>query len=287
MCALDPVLDEVFARGTRVERVATGLRFTEGPAWIAKDRCLLFSDIPASRIYRLSEHGVLSVEHEETGQSNGLILDGAGRLVACEQGGRRITRYEQDGTRSVLADRYDGRRLNSPNDIALRSDGTLYFTDPTYGIRPHQQELGVQGVYRLALAQEPVLVAADFRLPNGLAFSPDEGLLYVDDSQARHIRVFRVLPDGALAGGEVLCDMNVPTSGDPDGITVDRQGRIYCAGPGGVWVIDPEGHRLGTIQLPEQPSNCTWGGPDLRTLYMTAHRSIYRVRARTGAPQRG
>ena len=165
----------------------------------------------------------------------------------------------------------------------VKSDGSIYFTDPPYGIKPHEKEQPVQGVYRLSPdAKQLTLVADDLEKPNGLAFSPDESKLYIDDSSPRrHIRVFDVQLDGMLANGRVFQDMNIHQSGSPDGMKVDAAGRVFCTGPGGVWVIDPTGTHLGTIVLPEQPSNCAWGDDDLRSLYMTARTSVYRIRVNT------
>jgi gluconolactonase len=181
-----------------------------------------------------------------------------------------------------LADAFLGKKLNSPNDVIVKSDGAIYFTDPNYGIRPEEQEQEVQGVYRLSPDGEDLsLVASDFARPNGLAFSPDEKKLYIDDSERRHIRVFNVNDDGSLSGGTVFHDMNIATPGAPDGMKVDIEGRIYCTGAGGVWVFDPDGNHLGTIVTPEKPSNCAWGGMDSRTLYITACSSVYAIRAQT------
>jgi gluconolactonase len=261
------------------ERVAKGFQFTEGPVWFAEERSLFFSDIPASRILKVTPDGRVTVFREPSGHSNGLTRDKHGRLIACEDGNRRVTRTEVDGSLTVLADKHGGKRLNSPNDVVVKSDGTIYFTDPTYGIRPEQQEQPVRGVYRLSPeSRELTLVAGDFTAPNGLAFSPDESRLYIDDSELRHIRAFDVHSDGSLSNGRVFCNMDIKMPGPPDGMKLDVLGNIYCTGPGGVWVLDEEGTHLGTIMVPEQPSNCAWGDDDLKTLYITAGTSVYRIR---------
>ena len=272
----------LFPPGTRLMRVATGFRFTEGPVWISKGKYLLFSDIHGNTIYKLSPKGQVSVFRRPSGKSNGLTLDREGRLLACEHGNRRVTRTAHDGSVGVMADKFEGKKLNSPNDVVVKSNGSIYFTDPPYGIKTVQQEQPIQGVYRLdpdraALA----LVANDFESPNGLAFSPDETKLYIDDSSARrHIRVFTVLANGSLSNGRLFHDMDIQEKGSPDGMKVDRKGHIYCTGPGGVWVLDPKGQHLGTIVLPEKPANCAWGDDDLRTLFITARTSVYTIRVK-------
>ena len=249
---------------------------------LKRKRRLLFSDIPANRIYRLAADGRVTTFREPSGNSNGLTRDKEGRLIACEHGNRRVTRTEADGSVVVLAQNFRGKRLNSPNDVIVKSDGAIYFTDPSYGIKSEEQEQPVQGVYRLSPdGDEFTLVADDFARPNGLAFSPDEKKLYIDDSERRHIRVFDVHDDGSLSEGSVFHDMNVSTPGSPDGMKVDVEGHVYCTGAGGVWVFDPAGNHLGTIITPEKPSNCAWGDDDWRSLYITAVTSVYKIRVNT------
>jgi gluconolactonase len=199
----------------------------------------------------------------------------------CEEGARQLTRLELDGSITVLADRFQSKRLNSPNDVVVKRDGAIYFSDPPYGIKPEQKEQPIQAVYRLSPEGELTVVAADFDAPNGLAFSPDERQLYIDDSGRRHIRVFDVLPDGSLANGRLFCDLNVPQPGAPDGMKLDSAGRIYCTAAGGIWVLDAEGTHLGTIVTPVSPSNCAWGDADWQTLYITAINSVYKIRVNT------
>jgi gluconolactonase len=259
------------------ERVATGFQFLEGPVWHPAGY-LLFSDIPAGRIYRWDEHGAAQIWHEPSGNSNGLTIDQNGRVVACEHGNRRVSRYEGQGQVTVLADRYNDKRLNSPNDIVVRSDGTIFFTDPPYGIQPDEREQPCNGVYRIGVDSVLELVLDDFDRPNGLAFSPDESTLYIGDSPRRHVRAFDVRPDGTLANSRVFADMDHPQPGSPDGMKVDQTGNLYVAGATGVWVFEPDGTSLGVIVIPERPANCAWGDEDRQTLYVTARTSLYRFR---------
>jgi sugar lactone lactonase YvrE len=291
----DPGLHDLVAPDAAIERVAGGLTFTEGPVW--RDGALLFSDIPNKRIARwrrLPEGPELTTF--ATGMSNGLTLDRQGRVLAAEHDGRRVSRVADDGTRTVLAERFQGKRLNSPNDIVVRSDGSIYFTDPPYGVQPAApgtsrpagwwtqpipgKEQPCNGVYRITPDGSLHLLADDFALPNGLAFSPDESVLYVDDSAAKHIRAFDVRPDGALAKGRVLLDMRSEDPGVPDGLKVDGQGHVFCTGPGGVWVCRADGTLLGRIVLPELPANLAWG-EDGSVLFVTARTSVYRLPTRT------
>ena len=291
----DRGLHDLVADNAPLERVAGGFAFTEGPVWRAN--YLLFSDIPNKRIARwrrLAEGPELTTY--ATGMSNGLTLDRRGQVLAAEHDGRRVTRVADDGTRTVLAERFEGKRLNSPNDIVVRSDGSIYFTDPPYGVEPGVRggsrpagwwtkpipgkEQSSNGVYRLASDGTLHLVADDFTLPNGLAFSPDESLLYIDDSAQKHIRAFNVRPDGALADSRILLDMASEDPGVPDGLKVDLAGNVFCTGPGGVWVCRADGALLGRIVLPELPANLAWG-EDGSVLFITARTSIYRLETRT------
>ncbi|HEY9638940.1 MAG TPA: SMP-30/gluconolactonase/LRE family protein [Coleofasciculaceae cyanobacterium] len=276
-----PLFPSLFPKSAKLEQVATGFQFLEGPVWIAEEQALYFSDIPANQILKLNAAGQISVVRHPSGNANGLTRDRQGRLVICEEGARQLTRLEPDGTITVLADRFQGKRLNSPNDVVVKSDGAIYFSDPPYGIKPEQQEQPMQAVYRLSPTGELTVVADDFDSPNGLAFSPDERQLYIDDSGRRQLRVFDVQPDGSLANGRLFFDLNVPKPGAPDGMKLDRAGRIYCTAAGGVWVLDAEGHHLGTIATPNAPSNCAWGDADGQTLYITAGDSVYKIRVNT------
>jgi len=282
------VLRQIVPEEAMVEQIAAGFGFTEGPVW--RGDHLLFSDIPRNRIVRwrrLGEGPEITTFRCPSGNSNGLTLDKSGRLIACEHSMRCITRTEIDGSITVLADRYKGRRLNSPNDVVVRSDGSIYFTDPPYGLKDLSvwKELSFNGVYRLTPDGELVLLVDDFDRPNGLAFSPDETILYVDDTAKSHIRAFDVSPDGNISNDRVLIDMKSPDQGGPDGMKVDQKGNIYSTGPGGLWIIDPNGQCLGRIILPELPANVAWGDEDWRTLYITARTGVYRMRlAISGIP---
>ena len=259
------------------ELVATGFEFTEGPVW-HPDGYLFLSDIPAHRIFRLTLDGTSEIYREPSGGANGLTLDRQGRLIACEYHSRRVSRTESDGTIGVLADSYHGKRLNSPNDVVVKSDGSIYFTDPFYGFPADQErELDFQGVYRIATDGTITLLVDDFGVPNGLAFSPDESILYIDDSRHQHVRAFDVLSDGSLANGRVLIDMRADARGAADGMKVDIAENLYVTGAGGTWIISPTGEHLGTIVTPELPANCAFGGPDYKTLFIAARTSIYSI----------
>ncbi len=260
--------------------VAGGFTFTEGPVWVAADGCLLFSDIPGDTIHRWRP-GTAGTEvyRHPSRNSNGLTLDHAGNLLACEHSGRRVSRAPYGGPEETLVDRFEGKRLNSPNDIIVHSSGALYFTDPTYGLKGGSgKELGHQGVYRLAPDGTLTLLDDTFTQPNGLAFSPDESLLYVGDSKELIVRRFGVESDGAIDGGEVFVDMRGDgRDGLPDGMKVDEDGRLWTTGAGGVWVVEPDGRLLGVLALPRYPANLAFGGPSFSTLYLTCHADVYAV----------
>jgi gluconolactonase len=292
-------LSSIVAPGAKVEKIAHGFRFTEGPVWDRRG-WLLFSDIPADTIYRwtpgprarrgrmglpASLVGSLRVDRRPSGNSNGLAIDALGRLIACEHA-RRVSRTEADGTITPLADRFAGKRLNSPNDLVVKSDGSIYFTDPPYGIsNPKDRELEFSGVYRIASDGKLSVVETGMPFPNGLAFSPDEAKLYVVDSEANQIRVFDVLPDGSLGKSRLFAEVKLAGSHEgPDGIKVDALGNVYCAGPDGVWVLAPDGRLLGKIPTPEVPSNLAFGGDDRSTLYVTARTGLYRIGLKTSGP---
>lgn len=270
----------LFPENASLKCIATGFRFTEGPVWFAEGMFLLFSDIPSDKIFKLNSHNKIEIFRQPSSNSNGLTRDTGGRLIICEHRNRRVTRIENDDSLTILADHFNYKKLNSPNDIVVKSDGSIYFTDPPYGIKADQQEQNVQGVYRISPdGAEINLIAADFDRPNGLAFSPDEKKLYIDDSsQLRHIRVFNVESDGSLSDGRIFHSMNIKEKGAPDGMKVDSNGFLFCTGAGGVWVFDPKGNHHGTIITPENPSNCTWGDDDLKSLFITAETSVYKIR---------
>lgn len=294
---LDPALDAIVPRPSPIEKLAEGFLFTEGPLWVRDGGYLLFSDPNDNRIYRYTPDGELSVYRTKSGYtgtdiaaygqpgSNGLTLDREGRLTIDEHGNRRVTRLEKNGQLTVLADRYDGKRLNSPNDLVYKSDGALYFTDPPFGLpkffEDPRKELPFSGVYRVADGTIQLLTK-DLTGPNGLAFSPDERFLYVDnwDVARKVIMRYPVAPDGTLGAGEVFLDLTTSEPGEQafDGLKVDQQGNVYVSAPGGVWILSPTGTHLGTIKAPEQAANFAWGDDDGRTLYLTARTGLYRIR---------
>ena len=273
-------LSSILSKDSEVEKVAGGFQFVEGPVWNSREGFLLFSDIPANRIYKWSPEKGVEVFREPSGNSNGLTYDKQGRLIICEHGNRRVSRIEKDGSLTVPADRFHGKRLNSPNDVVVKSDGAIYFTDPPYGIKPEQQELPFQGVFRLdPESKKLTLLADDFPRPNGIAFSPDEKVLYIaDSSERRHVRVFDVEADGTISNSRVFAGENPRLQGSPDGMKLDVEGRLYVSAGGGVWVYASNGEYLGRIDIPEKPANCAWGGEDWRTLYVTARTSLYCVK---------
>lgn len=270
--------------GESLDRLAGGFQFTEGPLW-CPDGSLLFQDIKAERTYRLAPDGSLSVLREGTGAANGQTFGPGGDIVFCEQNGRRISRMNREGTdyRPVV-ETWSGQRLNSPNDIVARSDGLVYFTDPAYGVKPEDRALHFQGLYALdPRAADPDalwLLADDFEKPNGLAFSPDEAILYVCDTARYHIRSFKVEFSGRLklGSGRVFARVDPDRPGGPDGMKVDSEGRVYVAVAQGVWVFDPLGRLLGIIATPQRPANLAWFGPDRRGLAITAVDAVYHVR---------
>ena len=292
---LDPALDAIVPASAQIEKLAGTFTFTEGPVWI-REGYLLFSDIPNNLIQKWTPNGQVSVFRKQSGYSgtdapagafigsNGLTLDRQGRLVICEHGNGRMTRLEKDGNITVLADKYEGKRLSSPNDAVYKSDGALYFTDPPFGFpklnADPKKELPFNGIYRLA-KDKLELLSKDMSMPNGLGFSPDEKYLYVANCDAANkiwMR-FDVKPDGTLANTKIFYDANHSQEpGLPDGLKLDKKGNVYATGPGGVWIFSPEGKHLGTIQPPEIPANCAWGDKDAKTLYMTARTGLYRIK---------
>jgi len=273
-------LADIVVPTSRLERLATGFQFTEGPVWNAADEYMLFSDIPANRIYKWSPKEGVTVFRDPSHHANGLTYDRQGRLILCEHGTRRLSRLDTHGEYTVLADKFRGKRLNSPNDVVLTSDGAIYFTDPPYGITPQEQELPFQGVFRIDPASNELrLLVEDFDRPNGLAFAPDEKRIYVADSSSRrHIRVFDVDHEGGLSNSRVFAAVRAELEGNPDGMKVDVEGNFYVAAAGGVWVFSAEGTLRGVIETPEKPSNLAWFDDEWRSLFITARTSVYRIR---------
>jgi gluconolactonase len=265
---------------TEAERLASGFVFTEGPLW-HPEGFYYFVDVRASMLYRIVPGRPHEVVREKTGGGNGTTFDLEGRLVLCEGDNRRVTRRGADGRFEVLVDRFEGKRLNRPNDVVCRSDGSIYFTDPGLRVPLAEREVPHAGVYRIA-PDATVSLVADFEYPNGLAFSPDERRLYVANTRwAQYIHELELDAHGRMVRRRIFADMSSDeTDGVPDGMKVDVEGRIYCTGPGGTWVFAPDGTRLGIIRTPEVPANLAFGGPDLRTLFFTARTSVYTLRVK-------
>ena len=302
--SIEKSLDDIIQPDTKVEKVADGFSFTEGPVW-HPDGYLLFSDPNTNTIYRftpatnnvtvyLSHSGYTGADIGEYGQpgSNGLAIDREGRLILDQHGNRRVIRLEKKGPVTVLADRIDGKRFNSPNDVVIKTDGTIYFTDPPYGLPAFyddpKKELDYQGVFMIK-DNKVSLVSKDLGGPNGLAFSPDEKYLYVSNWDIRDIHHtktlwrYEVRPDGTLANGSVFYDFSFTEDEEAlDGVKVDKDGNLFVSAPGGVWILNKHGKLLGKIVTPERPANMAWGDEDGKTLYLTAHTSIYKLRTKTG-----
>jgi len=275
---------DIVLKESKLEKIATGFVFTEGPIWDASQGCLFFSDIPANKMRKWTEAKGAELFREPSGKSNGLTLDKQGRLIACEHANRRVSRTEKDGTVATIADKYNGKKLNSPNDVVVKSDGSIYFTDPPYGLTAEfgnlgEQELPFQGVYRLSADGKTLtLLVDDFDKPNGLAFSPDESLLYIDDTDRAHVRVFDVKPDGTITSGRIFVELKGTEPGAVDGMKIDSEGNAYVTGPGGISIFDPSGKKLGRIDVPEVAANIAWGDKDWKTLFITGSTSLYRIR---------
>ena len=299
---IDAALDNIISPGTAIEKVAAGFQFTEGPAW-HPEGYLVFSDPNTNVIYSYKpESGNVEVYRTKSGYSgidigeyhqpgsNGLTFDKEGQLIVCQHGERRVVRIEKKGPVTVLADRYQGKRLNSPNDLTMRSDGTLFFTDPPYGLpmafNDPRKETPYSGIYSV-MNGNVKLLTTDLKGPNGLAFSPDERYLYVsnwditDIHHTKHIMRYEIAKDGSLSNGKIFFDMNATDGEDAlDGIKVDRQGNVFCAGPDGLWIISSDGIYLGRIRTPEHAANMAWGD-DGHSLYITASRGLYKIRLNT------
>ena len=279
-----------------LELIATGFMFTEGPVWNRERSCLLFSDILGNVRRRWSEReGVVEIMNPSH-RCNGMTYDAEGNLIVCEHNTSTVVREYPDGARETIASHYKGKELNSPNDVVVGPDGSIYFTDPPYGRTEiygieRERELDFQGVYRIPPGGgEPLLLVDDFNTPNGLCFSVDNSLLYINDTRRAHIRVFDVQPDGNLANGRMFFEnigSGVSPEGAPDGMKCDEKGNIYVCGPGGVWVISPDAIHLGVIGIPEKVGNLHWGNSDWRTLYVAASTSIYRMKMHVRGKREG
>jgi gluconolactonase len=283
---LDAAMRQLIDPAVTFEQVCTGFRFCEGPIWNPREQTLYFSDMPGDVRRRWNaQEGVVEVRNPSH-KCNGMTYDGTGNLYVCEHETSSLVMETTQGERRVLATHWQGKALNSPNDVIVRSDGVVYFSDPTYGRMPvfgleRPSELGFQGVYRLAADGTLSCEADDFDQPNGLCLSPGEQLLYVNDTTRAHIRVFDVAADGSLSGGRLFAG-DIGTGdyavGVVDGMKCDELGNVYVTGPGGIWVFAPDGRRLGVIRMPEVAGNLNWGGEDWRDLYCACTTSIYRVR---------
>ena len=312
---LDPSADRIIPANTTLEKIATGFTWTEGPVWL--DNSLYFADIPSNSIRRWTPDGRVTIFLQPSGYkgaahfngrepgSNGMTLDLDHRLTVAGHAQRDVYRFDSlsPARTTILAEEFNGKRLNSPNDLVYRADGSLYFTDPPYGLETQndhdpQKQLTINGVYRIPRANAQIagappdraslqLLISDLPRPNGIAFSPDEKFLYVDNSEPRRLWMrYRVQPDGSLTDPHLLYDATSdPRPGAPDGMKVDRDGNIYSAGPGGIWIFSPEGKPLATISMPERVANLAWGDSDHKTLYVAASTSIYRIHLKIpGAP---
>ncbi|MEZ4868816.1 MAG: SMP-30/gluconolactonase/LRE family protein [Caldilineaceae bacterium] len=290
----DPRFTQLVAPNAELEQVVTGFDFTEGPIWHPGAQALLFSDIMGNSLYRWSATAGLKKLRRNSYMANGNAFDHQGRVITCEHATSRVTRSDlttcdpitNEGL-EVLATHYEGKQLNSPNDVVVKSNGIIYFTDPpagrspVYGV-PREQELAFAGVYRLDPATKTVtLLVDDFTLPNGLCFALDEQRLFVNDTVRQHIRVFDLQDDGTLANGRIWAETTGDEDGVPDGMKVDQAGNIYCCGPGGVHIFDPDANCLGVVHIPEQTANFVFGDDDLCSLYITASTSVYRLRVKT------
>jgi gluconolactonase len=287
-----PAMRELIDEGAEVERIGTGFTFTEGPLWHPSGY-LLFSDMPGDVRRRWDEQDGVREIANPSNKGNGMTWDNDGQLIVCEHVTSSVVRMDPDGTgsgREVLVSHYDGKELNSPNDVVVKRDGAIYFTDPTYGRMPgfgveREQELSFQGVYRIPPGGgDPQLLVDDFDQPNGLCFTADEKLLYINDTNKAHIRVFDVADDGTISNSRVVADGI--GSGDleigdlVDGMKLDERGNVWVTGPGGVCVFAPDGEQIGTVEVPENVGNLNWGGPNWDVLFIPASTSVYRVQCK-------
>lgn len=277
----DPAAEALVAPDAKIVKLAGDMKFTEGPVWMAEKKTLVFSDIPPGKLMQWTADKGLA-EFRKSENANGNTLDNEGRLVTCQHSGRNVVRTEKDGSITVVVDRHDGKKLNSPNDVAVKSDGTLWITDPPYGVpKDQQKEQDGNRVYRFDPATKKMtVVSKDFDMPNGIAFSPDEKRLYIADSgKGRRVGAFDVKVDGTLSPAVFWME------GGSDGLRVDVKGNIYTTTGDGVRVWSPEGKRLATIAFPEHPANCAFGGDDFKTLFVTARTGLYSVELKVAGNQ--
>jgi gluconolactonase len=269
----------IISENSVVEKIATNFEFTEGPVWNSPGGYLLFSDIPANRIYKWIPGKKVTIFREPSWNSNGLTYDKTNGLIICEHGKRRLTRLLKNNQYEILADKFKNLPLNSPNDVVVNSDGKIYFTDPPYGIEPEEQKLDFQGIYCLDEEKNKLtLLADDFERPNGLAFSPNENILYIADSSIRrHIRAYDVGEDGSLSKNRIFTEIRSEIPGNPDGMKVDVEGNLYVAAAGGIRVFNEKSKYMGIINTPEEPANIAWGGNDWKSMFITARTSLYCV----------
>lgn len=278
--------NELIDSTSKLEPIADNFKFTEGPVWHKEENCLYFSDIPSNKMYRYDNTTGISVFRDPSHFSNGLTLNKQGELIICEHKSRSITIQTKDDFQTI-ADTYKGKKLNSPNDIIISSDGTIFFSDPIYGLQeglggPATQELSFQGVYMLKPdAKEPELLFDDFERPNGLVLSKDENSLFVNDTVRQHIRVFTKDENGNYSNGQIFAELFGDGLGRPDGMKLDNYGNMFCTGPGGIWIISPSGELVGKIRLEHKTANLAWGDDDRRSLYITSSSCLYRLRCKT------
>ena len=286
--ALKPEFNKIIPSGIKPEIIADGFVFTEGPLWDPREEKLLFSDIRADTIYSWDSENGTQIYRRPSGFSNGLTYNRQGDLIVCEHRTRAITITKDGAKPEILAGSYQGKKLNSPNDVIAANDGSILFSDPIYGLMegqggPAEQELSFQGLYRIAPDTGRLILLTDsFERPNGLALSPDEKLLYVADTVRQHIRVFDVGAEWQLTGGCVWAELwDDEHIGRPDGMKIDERGNVFCAGPGGIWIFNSQADLIGRIYLPDKTSNLAWGEDNLQTLFITSSSKVYRIRCLT------
>jgi gluconolactonase len=289
--ATSDAIFELVEPGAEVTRVATGFGFTEGPIWHPREHHLLFSDLGADVRRRYTPDGTLAEARNFSNKCNGMTYDADLNLVVCEHVTSSVVLELPDGSRRILAGSFDDEELNSPNDVVVHSSGAIYFTDPWYGRRaahghPRKRRLGFQGVYRIPPGEgelELLVERDEFEMPNGLCFSPDESVLYVDDTPRAHVKAWDVNADGSLSNRRILIEkVGTGSGGVVDGMKCDERGNVWVTGPGGIWIVSPAGEQLGVIGVPEATANLTWGGDDWHTLYVAASTSIYAIRTLVG-----